>query len=165
MGYQVRPRLPSSSRQTVYHQPEPVVLFGQCVTSTLQLGDPSVIAHQCKVQTVGDFRVADMAVGGQGAPLVPYLDVILSRRHLLQSKQIAVLVNIGGISNISACSPHGQCWIIVALPYFLHNACFPVDRPGGDGLRLWSRCLHVSCNHVDFQSPTPLFSCCRQCSH
>ena len=97
-----------SSRQTVYHQPEPVLLFDHCVTSTLQLGDPSVIAHHCKVQTVGDFRVADMAAGGQGAPLVPYLDVVLSRRHLLQSKRITVLVNIGGISNISACSPNGQ---------------------------------------------------------
>ena len=108
----VRPRLPFSSRQTVYHQPEPLVLFDQCVTSTLQLGDPSIIAHQCKVQTVGDFRVADMAAGGQGAPLVPYLDVILSRRRLLQSKQIAVLVNVGGISNVSACSPDGQSWIV-----------------------------------------------------
>lgn len=106
--HQIRSCFLISSRQTIYHQPNPIPLFGHHVTSTLQIADPSIIAHRCRVRTVGDFRVADMAAGGQGAPLAPYLDTILCRRHLLRSRRTAIFVNIGGISNMSASSPDGQ---------------------------------------------------------
>ena len=56
-------------------------MCGNTVTSTLQIGDPSVIANVVGVTTVGDFRLADMSVGGQGAPLVPYLDKMLIERE------------------------------------------------------------------------------------
>ena len=87
----------SSHGQTIFHQPSPVLVADHEVASTLQIGDISVIAERTGIMTVGDFRTRDMAVGGQGAPLVPYAD------HLLfKEKQFGrVLVNIGGISNIT----------------------------------------------------------------
>lgn len=86
-----------SHGQTIYHQPHPISIEGQKITSTLQIGDIGVIAEKTGVMTVGDFRTRDMAAGGLGAPLVPYVD------HLLFSNQLygRVLVNIGGIANIT----------------------------------------------------------------
>lgn len=74
-------------RQTIHHLPSPQpLLHGYQVSSTLQIGDPAVIAGECGVTTVGDFRVADMTQGGQGAPLVPYMDhTILSTHYKLVS--------------------------------------------------------------------------------
>lgn len=87
----------SSHGQTIYHQPDPVEIDGRPITSTLQIGDISVIAEKTGIVTVGDFRPRDMAAGGQGAPLVPFADFFLFR-----SEQIGrVLVNIGGIANIT----------------------------------------------------------------
>ena len=68
-----------SPGQTIQHLPEKEKLFGKTVRSTLQLGAPSVISAKTGIITVGDFRSADIAVGGQGAPLVPYFDFILFR--------------------------------------------------------------------------------------
>ena len=78
------------------------------MTGTLQIGDPSVIANECGVTTVGDFRVADMSVGGQGAPLVPYLDMILLRKYYQNTGTISMSLNIGGISNITVYLPIGK---------------------------------------------------------
>jgi anhydro-N-acetylmuramic acid kinase len=86
-----------SHGQTIHHVPKPEDLFGYDIKSTLQIGDPSVIANMTGIITVGDFRTADMALGGEGAPLVPYLDYILFRSNTADR----LLVNIGGISNIS----------------------------------------------------------------
>ena len=86
-----------SHGQTIHHLPQTVSLYGKQVRATLQIGDPSVIAKLTGVPTVGDFRVGDIAVGGSGAPLVPYMDYILFRS---QSKNRALLT-IGGIANIT----------------------------------------------------------------
>ncbi|WP_206207745.1 anhydro-N-acetylmuramic acid kinase [Virgibacillus profundi] len=87
----------SSHGQTIYHQPNPIPIDKRKITSTLQIGDISVIAERTGITTIGDFRTRDMAAGGQGAPLVPYADYMLFR-----SKEFGrVLVNIGGISNIT----------------------------------------------------------------
>jgi len=77
------------------------------VTGTLQIGDPSVIANECGVTSVGDFRVADMSMGGQGAPLVPYLDRILLRKYHQETGKISMFLNIGGITNITIYIPTG----------------------------------------------------------
>lgn len=86
-----------SHGQTIQHLPRPVRIFGRTVAGTLQIGDPSVIAALTGITTVGDFRVADMAVGGQGAPLVPYFDWLMFR----SSAKNRLLLNIGGIANIT----------------------------------------------------------------
>lgn len=86
-----------SHGQTIYHQPVPENISGRKVVSTLQIGDPSVLAKQTGIPVVGDFRVADMALGGEGAPLVPYVDFLLLRSD---TKNRAVL-NIGGIANVT----------------------------------------------------------------
>lgn len=87
----------SSHGQTIFHQPYSVSIAGHNVASTLQIGDISVIAERTGIITVGDFRPRDMAAGGQGAPLVPYADYLLFK----EKKYGRVLVNIGGIANIT----------------------------------------------------------------
>lgn len=67
------------------------------VFSTLQLGEPSVIANKTGITTIGDFRPADIALGGQGAPLVPFIDTII----FAKKNKSFVLQNIGGISNLT----------------------------------------------------------------
>jgi anhydro-N-acetylmuramic acid kinase len=86
-----------SHGQTVHHLPEIRNLFGKNIRSTLQIGDPSTIAKLTGIVTVGDFRTGDMALGGQGAPLVSYFDFIVFRST---EKNRAVL-NVGGIANIT----------------------------------------------------------------
>jgi len=83
--------------QTIHHLPKPYEMFGHTVTSTLQIGDNSALAKLTGVVTVGNFRTADMAVGGQGAPLVPYFDYII----FSSDKNNRGLLNIGGISNMT----------------------------------------------------------------
>ncbi|MDQ3613780.1 MAG: anhydro-N-acetylmuramic acid kinase, partial [Chloroflexota bacterium] len=86
-----------SHGQTVWHQPAHDPAIPLTVPSTLQIGEPSVIAAATGAPVVADFRVADMAVGGQGAPLAPYLDWAAlgdkSRNRCVQ--------NIGGIGNVT----------------------------------------------------------------
>jgi anhydro-N-acetylmuramic acid kinase len=86
-----------SHGQTIFHQGKPAPCFGRRTASTLQVGEPSVIAARTGITTVGDFRPADIALGGQGAPLVPYADYLLYRHQTLGR----VSLNLGGIANIT----------------------------------------------------------------
>ncbi|HWZ25720.1 MAG TPA: anhydro-N-acetylmuramic acid kinase [Verrucomicrobiae bacterium] len=86
-----------SHGQTIFHQGNPVPYLGGRVASTLQIGEGAVIAARTGVTTVADFRPADMAIGGQGAPLVPYADYLLySDRKLGRAS-----LNLGGIANVT----------------------------------------------------------------
>ncbi|HVS87285.1 MAG TPA: anhydro-N-acetylmuramic acid kinase [Candidatus Acidoferrum sp.] len=92
-----RVSLIGSHGQTVFHQGRPVSFYGSPTASTLQIGEPSIIAARTGITTVGDFRPADIALGGQGAPLVPYVDYLLYR----DSKFGRVSLNLGGIGNVT----------------------------------------------------------------
>src|SRR6266478_133505 len=91
-----------SHGQTIFHQGKPASFLGRPTASTLQIGEPSIIAARTGITTVGDFRPADIALGGQGAPLVPYADYLLYRH----AKLGRVSLNLGGIANITVL-PHG----------------------------------------------------------
>ncbi len=87
-----------SHGQTLFHLPPSHAAEGsQGLGSTLQLGDGGVLAALTGVTTVTQFRTADMALGGQGAPLVPYLDQLLFR----SAQEPRILLNIGGMANLS----------------------------------------------------------------
>src|SRR5712692_559669 len=92
-----RVSLIGSHGQTIYHQGKPAPYFGRPTASTLQIGEPSVIAARTGITTVGDFRPADIALGGQGAPLVPYADYLLYRHPKFGRASL----NLGGIANIT----------------------------------------------------------------
>jgi anhydro-N-acetylmuramic acid kinase len=125
-----------SHGQTIQHLPAPVSVAGTRVRATLQIGDPSVVATLTGITTVGNFRSADMAVGGQGAPLVPYFDWLLFRSRTRDR----VLLNLGGIANITVlprrCAPQQVVafdtgpgnMIIDALMRLLYNR--GMDRGG-----------------------------------
>lgn len=86
-----------SHGQTIFHQGRATNYLGSPTASTLQIGEPSVIAARTGITTVGDFRPADVALGGQGAPLVPFADYALYRHPKLGR----VSLNIGGIANVT----------------------------------------------------------------
>ncbi|MGQ9632391.1 MAG: anhydro-N-acetylmuramic acid kinase [bacterium] len=89
--------LVGSHGQTVHHLPRPQDYLGHPIRSTLQIGEPSVIAKRTGIVTVADFRPADVSVGGEGAPLAPYFDYIAFR----SKEKNRVLLNIGGIANVT----------------------------------------------------------------
>lgn len=86
-----------SHGQTIHHLPNRQQFFGKDVASTLQIGSGSVLAKLTGIPVVSKFRDGDMAIGGQGAPLVPYFDYIMFKHP----KTSRALLNIGGISNLT----------------------------------------------------------------
>jgi len=93
-----------SHGQTIYHAPQHNIVDGFNLHFTVQIGEGAVIANRTGIPCVSDFRIADMAAGGQGAPLVPFTE------HLLYAEQHETLLlqNIGGIGNITVLPAGGE---------------------------------------------------------
>ncbi|MCY4553942.1 MAG: anhydro-N-acetylmuramic acid kinase, partial [Candidatus Poribacteria bacterium] len=110
-----------SHGQTIHHLPKdadtdsPVSHY----PSTLQIGEPAVIAHETGIPTIADFRVADMAAGGQGAPLVSYPDYLLFQN----SVKTVGLLNIGGIANLTVLPANGTFDSVSAADTGPGNMC------------------------------------------
>jgi anhydro-N-acetylmuramic acid kinase len=83
--------------QTVHHEARGVRYLGAAVRSTWQMGETAAVAERMRCPVVSDFRPADLAAGGQGAPLVPMMDWCLFR----DAKKDRVLLNVGGIANLT----------------------------------------------------------------
>jgi anhydro-N-acetylmuramic acid kinase len=93
----IKPTLIGCHGQTIYHQGVPAPYAGRRIACTWQLGEPALIAAATGLPVVSNFRPADMAAGGQGAPLVPLLDYVL----FAHPTRARVLQNIGGIGNLT----------------------------------------------------------------
>lgn len=98
----------ASHGQTLYHQP---VATPEFQASTLQLGESSVISEITKTTVISDFRYRDMAVGGQGAPIVPYSEFVMYQKD----DTTRILQNIGGIGNATILVANGGLADITAF--------------------------------------------------
>ena len=109
--FRVKAQLIGCHGQTLYHQGETQSFLGRKIVTTWQSGEGAVIAARVGVPVVSDFRPADMAAGGKGAPLVPYLDYLFFR----DSKIGRIVQNIGGIANLTAIPPSADAEDVFAF--------------------------------------------------
>ena len=98
----------ASHGQTIFHIPK---AYDDYVPSTLQIGEAAIIANECKTKVISNFRVMDMAVGGEGAPLVPYSETLLYS----EKNQAVALQNIGGIGNVTVLPKKGDTKKVIAF--------------------------------------------------
>ena len=97
--------------QTIFHEGQGAQYLGKKVASTFQIGESSVISERTGIDVISNFRERDVAAGGKGAPLVPYLDYLLIR-HRGRGR---VAVNIGGIANLTAIPPNTSTDRVIAF--------------------------------------------------
>jgi anhydro-N-acetylmuramic acid kinase len=100
-----------SHGQTIHHLPFAEPLASIPAAGTLQIGEPSVIAKRSGIITIADFRAADMALGGQGAPLAPFLDYMFFR----STEFTRGVLNIGGIANLTILKKAGKLDEVIAF--------------------------------------------------
>lgn len=120
-----------SHGQTIFHEGEPVEFCGRRIASTMQIGEAAVIAERTGIETIADFRAADMAAGGKGAPLVPFLDYQLFRHP----ERARIALNIGGIANITVIPANASPEQVIAFDTGPGNMIMdalapPFDRDG-----------------------------------
>lgn len=120
-----------SHGQTIFHEGEPVEFCGRRIASTMQIGEAAVIAERTGIETIADFRAADMAAGGKGAPLVPFLDYQLFRHP----ERARIALNIGGIANITVIPANASPEQVIAFDTGPGNMIMdalapPLDRDG-----------------------------------
>ncbi|HTD23573.1 MAG TPA: anhydro-N-acetylmuramic acid kinase [Terriglobales bacterium] len=97
--------------QTLYHQSKPALFLNHPIACTWQTGEAAVVAARVGAPVVSDFRPADMAAGGKGAPLVPFLDYLLFRHP----RRGRILQNLGGIGNLTAIPAGAKAEQVIAF--------------------------------------------------
>jgi len=117
-----------SHGQTIFHEGEPVEFLGRKIASTMQIGEAAVIAERTGIETIADFRPSDMAAGGKGAPLVPFLDYQLFRHP----ENARVALNIGGIANITVIPAGARPEDVIAFDTGPGNMVMDVVAPPFD---------------------------------
>jgi len=120
-----------SHGQTIFHEGQPMEFLGRKVASTMQIGEAAVIAERTGIETISDFRAADIAAGGQGAPLVPFLDYQLFRHP----ERARIALNIGGIANVTVIPANAPPEDVIAFDTGPGNMVMdalapPFDRDG-----------------------------------
>ena len=124
-----------SHGQTIFHEGQPVDFFGRKIASTMQIGEAAVIAARTGIETIADFRTSDMAAGGNGAPLVPFLDFQLFKHP----ERARVALNIGGIANITVIPANARPEDVIAFDTgpgnMLMDALAPPFDRDGEGAR------------------------------
>ncbi len=136
-----KPALVALHGQTMYHQAMAAEYLHTPIRCTWQTGEPAVVAERLRLPVISDFRTADLAAGGQGAPLVPMLDLCLYR-HTTRNR---VLLNLGGIANLTAlpagCDAGGVLAFDTGPANMVIDACMQrlfgraYDCGGGTGAR------------------------------
>ena len=109
--FRIEAELVGCHGQTIYHQGEAAPFLGRKIATTWQTGEGAVIAARVGVPVVSDFRPADMAAGGKGAPLVPFLDYALYRDRRVGR----IVQNIGGIGNLTAIPANASSKQVIAF--------------------------------------------------
>ncbi|SCC43667.1 anhydro-N-acetylmuramic acid kinase AnmK [Bacillus mycoides] len=149
-----------SHGQTIYHQP---LQEQNWVPSTLQIGEPSIIAYETNTTVISNFRTMDMAAGGQGAPLVPYTEYILYRSET----KGRLLQNIGGIGNVTILPKQASLNDLYAFDtgpgnMIIDEVCrqlFSVEYDEGGNLakqgKINEQLLSYCINHPYIMSPPP----------
>jgi anhydro-N-acetylmuramic acid kinase len=124
-----------SHGQTIFHESQPVEFLGRKIASTMQIGEAAVIAARTGIETIADFRPSDMAAGGNGAPLVPFLDYQLFKHP----ERCRVALNIGGIANITVIPANASAADVIAFDTgpgnMLMDALSPPFDRNGEGAR------------------------------
>jgi anhydro-N-acetylmuramic acid kinase len=124
-----------SHGQTIFHEGQPVEYLGRKIASTMQIGEAAVIAARTGIETIADFRPSDMAAGGNGAPLVPFLDYQLFKHP----ERARIALNIGGIANITVIPADAGAENVIAFDTgpgnMLMDALAPPFDPNGEGAR------------------------------
>lgn len=108
---EIEPELIGCHGQTIYHQGDAAGYLGNKITTTWQTGESAIIAARFRIPVVSDFRPADIAAGGKGAPLVPFLDYVFYRHP----RRMRVLQNLGGIGNLSVIPPGAKPEQVIAF--------------------------------------------------
>ena len=159
----IKPELIGCHGQTIYHQGDPAEYLSSKIAATWQTGESSIIAARFGVPVVADFRQADMAAGGKGAPLVPFLDYVFYRHP----RRMRVLQNLGGIGNFSVIPAGAKPDQVIAFDTgpgnMVIDACTerlfrkPFDRDGKLAARgkIIDTALNLALRHPFFRRKPP----------